>query len=119
MSDPGIDFNSTDGVTSEMLSADAGIQYALTVNTEMAYSDIRKLETVLIRCLGYAEQLTGDPNLRKGLNTIQQTIVALRTLQQVMRMTMATSGPIGWAMLLTSAVATGASFGTIMMDIGE
>lgn len=107
-----------------MLSADAGIQYSLAVNTELAYSETRKLEIILIRCLGYAERLTGDPNLRKGINTIQQTIVALKSLQQVIRMTQLAAGPIGWAMLLTSAVATGISMGNVansitMMDMGE
>jgi hypothetical protein len=110
-------------VTSETLSADTGIAYALTVNTEMAYSDVKKLEIVLVRCLGYAERLTGDPNLKNGINTVQNAIVALKSLQQVMRMTQIASGPIGWALLATSAIAAGVSAGTtisgVMMDIGE
>jgi hypothetical protein len=123
MSDTGIDFSSTNGVTSEGLSTDAGIQYSLAVNTEMAYSDIRKLEIVIIRCLEYAQRLTGDQNLKNGIQTIQQTITAVRSLQIALRQLEIASGPIGWALALTSAVAAGASAGTAMsstmIQIGE
>ena len=123
MSDAGINFGSTNGVTSEMISADAGIQYSLAVNTEMAYSDVRKLEIVIMRCLEYAQRLTGDENLKNGIQTIQQAITALRSLQIAIRQLEIASGPLGWALALTSAVAAGASAGTAvggaMMQIGE
>jgi hypothetical protein len=98
------------------------IQYSLTLNTEMAYSDVRKLEIVLVRCLSYASQLTGDPNLKKGIQTIEQAIMSLRMLQIAIRQAEIAAGPIGWALALTSGIATGASFGNTihsMMNIGE
>ena len=107
------------------------VQYGLSVNTEVAMSDIRKLEISLIRVLGYAQRLTGDENLQKGIKTIQSAITALRTLQITIRQTEMATGPIGWLLALTSAVNSGLSIGEAfsglketstygsMMEIGE
>jgi hypothetical protein len=101
------------------LSEENTIQWTLAVNTEMTYSEIHKLELTLIRTLAYAQQLTGDPNLKKGIQTIQSTIIALKTLQQTMRAVELASGPIGWAYAAITAVAAGASMGNMMMQLGE
>jgi hypothetical protein len=85
------------------------IQYVLTANTELAYSELRKLETVLIRITNYIERLTGSPELRKLLNFIQATITAVRSLQMALRALEVASGPIGWAYAATSVAATGFS----------
>lgn len=92
------------------------IQYSLTVNTEMAYSEIRKLETTLVRVLGYIEQLVGDnPSLKKLINLLQATINTVRTLQAAIRaMNLASaSTPLGFAFAATSFVAAGLSAGAL------
>lgn len=93
------------------MSDSTSLQYSLTVNTDTAYSDIRKLETIIIRCLNYAERLTGDPNLKQGMQTIQRAIVLLRTLQQTIRLTQLAlipgAGLIAGALAATSAVGSG------------
>ena len=84
------------------------IQYSLTVNTEMTYNEVRKLEIVLVRVLSYIEKLTGgDPTLAKLINTIQSIIVTIRTLQMAIRALEMASGPIGWAYAGTSLIAAG------------
>jgi len=85
------------------------IQFNLTVSTELTYTEIRKLEIVLMRVLGYMEQLTGDRNLQKAINVIQATIVAIRSLQMAIRALQMASGPIGWAYAGTTVIAAGMS----------
>jgi hypothetical protein len=95
------------------------IQYSLTINTEVSYNNLRKLETVLMRVFSYIEKLSGgDPNLSKLINTIQAAIVALRTLQLAMRAVQAASGPIGWAYAATSFAAVGFA-GLSMLDASQ
>jgi hypothetical protein len=95
------------------------MQYNLTINTEMSYNNLRKLETVLMRVFSYVERFTGgDPNIAKLINTIQAAIVALRTLQMAMRAVQAASGPIGWAYAATSMLAVGFA-GVSMLDASQ
>lgn len=93
-----------------MSSENNEIQYSLSLNTDLTYSEVRKLETVLMRVLSYIERLTGDnPSLVKLINTIQSAITALRTLQSAIRAVEVASGPIGWAFAATSVVTAGFS----------
>lgn len=92
------------------MSVQEEIQYNLTVNTELAYNEVRKLEVVLMRVLSYIERLTGGhPELAKFINIIQSAITALRTLQMAIRAVELASGPIGWAYAATSVIAVGFS----------
>ena len=63
------------------MSESVEIEYLLTVNTEMTYSELRKIETMLIRLSGYVQRLAGNENLDKLMNKIQQTIHYIRALQ--------------------------------------
>lgn len=101
------------------MSEENTIQWTLAVNTEMTYSEIRKLEITLIRTLAYAQQLTGDPNLKKGIQTIQSAVIALKTLQQTIRAVELASGPIGWAYAAVTAFTTTIAMGNLMMQLGE
>lgn len=101
------------------MSEQTEIQYSLTVNTDFAFSEIRKLEIVLIRCLNYAQQLTGDPNLQRGIQILEKAILTLRSFQQAARAAQLAAGPIGWLYFGTTALAAGISFGNLMTDIGE
>jgi hypothetical protein len=91
------------------MSETTEIQYNLTLNTEMTYNELRKLEIILMRCLSYASRLTGDENLKRGIQVLQQAITTLRTLQLTMRAVQMASGPIGWAYAATSLVGVGFS----------
>jgi hypothetical protein len=101
------------------MSEQAEIQYNLTLNADMSFSEIRRLEIVLVRVMSYAQQLTGDPNLKKGIQTIQQAIMSLRMLQIAIRAVQMASGPIGWIYAGTSVLAAGISYGNLMSSIGE
>lgn len=85
------------------------VQWSLTVNTELTYSEVRKLETVLMRVLGYLRQFSGNENLNETIMLIQRTITAIHSLQMAIRALQMASGPVGWAYAATSVVAAGLS----------
>ena len=94
------------------------IQYSLTVNTEMTYSEVRKLETVIVRVLGYIKEMSGgNPDLIKAIEVIQRTILALRSLQLAIRAVQLSSGPIGWIYAGTTIIAAGISGYSIIDEI--
>jgi hypothetical protein len=82
------------------MSQQQTIEYSLAINTEMSYSEVRKLEIILIRCLNLAQRFTGDENLKNGIATIQKAIMTLRTLQMayhtVQMARMAAGDPLAW-----------------------
>lgn len=90
-----------------MPSNSTAIQYSLTVNTELSYSEIRKLEIVLIRTLNYVEMFSGSKDLNKALRLAQQSIIVFKSLQMSMRAAQMASGPLGWAYFGVSVVASG------------
>jgi hypothetical protein len=92
------------------------IEYNLTINAEMGYTEIRKLEITLVRCLNLAQRFTGDENLKNGIVTVQRAVMALRTLQMAYRAVqiarMAAGDPLAWL----SAGATVATAGMTLYD---
>lgn len=95
------------------MSESQTIEYNLTVNADLAFSDIRKLEIALVRCLNLAQRFTGDENLKDGLATIQKTIMLLRTMQMAYRAVqiarMSAGDPIAWFSAATTVMATSMS----------
>ncbi len=92
-----------------MSAVNTEIQYSLTVNTEMTYSELRKLETVLMRVMGYVQRFSGNTDLNKFLEMIQKLIVTVRSLQMAIRALQLASGPIGWAYAATTIAGTALS----------
>jgi hypothetical protein len=92
------------------MSEQVEIQYNLTISTELATSEIRKLEIVLMRALGYLRRLTGDEQVDRAIFKIQQLITTIRAMQLAMRALELASGPIGWAFAAVSIA--GAAFAT-------
>jgi hypothetical protein len=84
------------------------IQYLLTVNTEHAQRDIRRLETSLMRIMNAIERLTpNNTELSKLITIAQNTITIMVALQNTIRATQLALGPIGWLYAGTSMLATG------------
>lgn len=98
------------------------LDYLLTINTESAYTNLRRVEISLIRCLNFAEELTGDPNLKKGIQLFERAIMTLRMLQIALRTTRALMAdlavgvinPIGLLFGGTQLLATGMSIGDMI-----
>jgi hypothetical protein len=93
------------------MSQSQTIEYNLAINADMSYSDLRKLETSLVRCLNLAQRLTGDENVKNGIQYIQKAIMTLRTLQmayhavQIARMS--AGDPIAWLSAGTMVASAG------------
>jgi hypothetical protein len=106
------------------MSQSQTIEYSLAINTDMAYSDIRKLEISLVRCLNLAQRFTGDEDLKKGIQLMQKAIMTLRTLQMayhaVQMARMAAGDPLAWfsaaTMVATSAMTV---YDTVLPDLGQ
>lgn len=88
------------------ISSEGGIQYTLTVLTDEIEENSRKLEGSLIRLAGYLVQMSGSPDIRKFINTVQDAMIAVRSMQQTIHLFYAATGPIGWIIAGTSALTT-------------
>lgn len=96
------------------MSAHNEIEYTLTLNTQLTYSEIRKLEISMMRILGYIQRLTpGNTDLHRLIDTMQSAITVLRSMQialhavQIARMS--AGDPIAWLSAGTTVVAVGFS----------
>jgi hypothetical protein len=95
------------------------IEYLLTVNADLSFGTMRKLESVIVRNLAYVQRLFGNEDLNKAIDTVQRAIMTLRIMQSALHAFEIASGPLGWAYAITAGV--GAAFATsdFMMSLGE
>lgn len=99
------------------MSEDVEVQYSLTINTELTYSEIRKIEIMLVRVLGYIRRLTGNESLNQAIIWIQRAITTMRTLQMMVHAMEIASGPIGWAYAAVSAIGAAFAVNDMMYDM--
>jgi hypothetical protein len=83
----------------------------------MSYHQLREVETLLNRTLSLIGEASGDKNVKKFTREIQEAITILRQLQMVYRLTQVASGPLGWALLGVTTIATIATAQTAASDI--
>jgi len=83
----------------------------------MSYHQPREVETLLNRTLTLIAEASGDKDVKKFTREIQEAITILRQLQMVYRLTQVASGPLGWALLGVTTVATIATAQTMATDI--
>lgn len=97
-----------------MSSEDHTVSFSLEVNVENAYVEVRKLETVLYRTLSLASRLTGDEDLRNGIQTLQRALAVANQLRLAYRALqiarMAAGDPLAWAL-------AGLSVAEVAMDL--
>jgi hypothetical protein len=70
------------------------------------YSDLRKLEVILMRNISLLRRFTGDENIDRAIATILRLIMALRMLQTAANAFTIATGPLGWAYFATTAVSS-------------
>lgn len=83
----------------------------------MTYSELRKIEIVMIRILSYVRRFCGNEELGKMLEYIEKAIMSLRMLQVTMRAIEMAEGPIGWAYAGVSMLGAGIMVGTEVYDV--
>ena len=87
------------------------IEYTLTVNTEMARSEMRKLETTIQRILGDIRRLSGgNESIDAVTMKLQEAVTAYRAWQLAITALNMATGPIGWVYAGTAVI--GAAFAT-------
>ena len=62
---------------------DQTVSISLELNIPQAYAEVRRLQTVLYRSLSLAARLTGDENLKRGIQTMQRAIMIANRLRPV------------------------------------
>lgn len=83
----------------------------------MSYHQLREVETIINRTLNLISEASNDKNVKNFTREISELITILRELQMVYRLTQAASGPLGWALLGITTVATIATAQTTATDI--
>ena len=77
------------------------VTFNLELNVEQAYAEIRKLQTLLYRTMGFMRRLGLPENVDEAIRKIQRVIMTLRILQTAIRsleFALAGGGPISLAL---------------------
>ena len=105
-----------------MSMADYPVSFSLEINVEPTYENVRRLQTVLSRSLGLAARLTGDENLKRGIQTMQKAIVTANQLRLALAALqaarMAAGDPLAWAMAAVGVVSTIVTVSELAEDLG-
>lgn len=96
-----------------MTVEDQTVSFSLEVNVEAAATDIRRLQTVLYRTLSLASRLTGDEDLRRGMQTMQRAIMIANQLRlayaALQAARLAAGDPLAWALAGVAVAEFGVS----------
>jgi multidrug transporter EmrE-like cation transporter len=65
------------------------------------------------------QTMTGDANVDKAIQKIQQLTMSFMHLRMTMLAFQMAAGPVGWAYAGVTGIATAMSFGSMMIGIGE
>lgn len=90
---------------------DRTVSFSLEINVEEAYTQIRRLETVLYRSLSLLARLGLPEKVEDMIREIQKAIAILNQLRLTLIAVQAASGPIGWALAAISALSTAVTIG--------
>jgi len=95
------------------MSSDETVSFSLEVNVEKAYTELRKVQTVLYRSLALADRLgiSNTADIRRMIALLNQLRLAYLAVQAAR---MAAGDPIAWALAAVSvgevAVEVGSQF---------
>jgi hypothetical protein len=95
------------------MSENTEIQYSLTLNTEMAYSDVRKLETTIVRALDEVATLTNNRDVKTFTKDIIELINLIRQAQMEARVLVALVAMADAGELLTPAGGIKVAFAAV------
>ena len=79
-----------------MSIADRTVSFSLELNLEQAYTDIRRIETVLYRYFALLRRAGLPEELDDAVRKVQTLITIVNQLRLSMIAVHAASGPIGW-----------------------
>lgn len=96
---------------------DETISFSLELNVEEAYTEIRRLQTLIYRTIGLIRQMGLPEEADEMLMKIQMIIAQINTLRLAIMALQAASGPIGWALFGVGLATAVASAGSAMQEV--
>lgn len=94
------------------MSSDEIVSFSLEVNVEEAYTELRKLQTVLYRSLDIARKLGLPDDISEMASKIQRLIAITNQLRLALIALSVASGPLGWALALVGTAGAFVSAGS-------
>lgn len=82
------------------------VEYLLTINADVTFKQLQKVEAIIMRMLSFAKRLSGDENLDQLIMKLQQTISWVRSLQLAITAMQAAMIPgAGWLAAIWGGLA--------------
>lgn len=72
------------------------VVFNLELNVEPALANVRQVEGLIFRTLGYIQRLGLPADINHAIRIVQQMTMAIRLMHSAMIALEAASGPIGW-----------------------
>ena len=88
------------------LVRDEDVSFSLEVNVEEAYTNMRKVQTVLFRTLSLLRRLGLPTPIDSAISKLMQLISVLNQARLAAIQFQAAAGPIGWALAAVSITTT-------------
>ena len=102
-----------------MSSEDHTVSFSLEINVEKAYTNMRKLQTILYRALGLFRRLGLPENIDHAIVRMQRFIALLNQARLATIALSAASGQYGWAIAGIGLAATVVSTNDLMYDLSR
>lgn len=93
------------------MSSDETVSFSLEINVQQAYTEIRRLQTLLYRTLGLVRRFGLPENAEAMITQIQRLITLLNSLRLSLIAVQMAAGPVGWALAGVSLLATAMTAG--------
>lgn len=93
------------------------MSFSLEVNVREAYTDLRKVQTLLFRTLGLMRRFGLPEDINAAISLMQRMIMVANQLRLTMATLQAASGPMGWALLGVSVATTAFATGDLMNEM--
>jgi len=85
----------------------------------MSYRQVHEVELSLNRIFGWLQEAAGTKDVARVYSLLQKVVGEARMLHLLIIQIQTVSGPVGWLLLGTTAIATAITAGSIMQEIGN
>jgi len=100
------------------MSIEETATFNLEINVEQALSNLRQIEGLLFRTLGYVQRLGLPENMNQAIRVIQRVTMAIRLVHSAIIAMELASGPIGWWRVGLALAGVGFTVAGIASDVG-
>ena len=97
--------------------SEEAVTFNLEINVEPALQNMRQIEGLSFRTLGYFQRLGLPENINSGIRIVQEATMSLRLLHSAIVSIELASGPIGWWRAALALAGTGFAVGSLVSDL--